>query len=123
MRVRFNLSYGSKAFVNSLFLTDTGLEIKQTDGSYRSASIIRFCFDGKTIHIDDDGCICVECDELDEEFLKIAKHVPATDKFWSKIFDMVKGRAETRADTVEALRIHAVAVGLKPFWRNMVWLT
>jgi len=115
MRVRFNLSYSGKAFVTSWFLTDTGLELKQTDGSYRSASIIRFCFEGKTIQIDDDGCICVECDELDEEFLKIAKHIPATDKFWVKIFDMIKGRAETRDNVVETLRIHAVARGLKPF--------
>lgn len=113
MRATWNLRYSSHyAFVDSVLRTSEGFALKQSNESWRSNAIYSFCFDGKTVNIDDNG-MSVECDKLDEEFLRLAKLIPAKDhKFWSQLYEMLRNHKD-RGEILEVLRTYAIARGLK----------
>jgi len=111
MRATWNLSYSSyHAFVDSVLRTNEGLELAQSNESWRSNALYRFCFDGKTVKIDDNG-MSVECDKLDEEFLRLAKVVPTSDYgVWRQVYEML-GSGKDRGEVLEFLRTYAIARG------------
>lgn len=113
MRATWNLRYSSyHAFVDSVLRTSEGFSLTQSNESYRSVAIYKFCFDKKTVSIDGDG-MSVECDRFDEEFLRLAKLVPATDyKIWQQICDTLFA-GKDRSEVLEILRTYAIARGLR----------
>jgi len=112
MRATWNLRYSSQhAFVDSVLKT-SGFELAQSNESWRSVAIYKFCFDKKTVSIDENG-MSVECDKLDEEFLRLARLVPARDhKIWQQICEMLFSKGKDRGEVLEFLRTYAIARGL-----------
>jgi hypothetical protein len=93
-------------------VTSEGFALQQSNESWRSNAIYRFCFDGKTVKIDNNG-MSVECDKLDEEFLRLAKHVPAKEyKVWAQIYEMLD-KGKERSEVLNFLQTYAIARGLR----------
>lgn len=113
MRATWNLLYSSYyAFVDSILRTSEGFSLTQSNESYRSVAIYKFCFDKKIVSIEGNG-MSVECDKFDEEFLRLAKLVPATDYgIWQRICNMLFA-GKDKGKILEVLRTYAIARGLK----------
>lgn len=113
MRATWNLRYNSHyAFVDSVLRTSEGFKLAQSNESYRSVAIYKFCFDKKTVSIDGDG-MSIECDKFDEEFLRLAKLVPARDyTIWEQMCNLLFA-GKDRGEVLEVLRTYAIARGLR----------
>jgi hypothetical protein len=104
------------AFVDSVYYAETDIkELKLLEHSlacWRDFATLRFCFHGKPISVKVGDMLSVEGDKLDEEFLKLAKHIWAYDhKFWKQIYDMLESGKE-RSEVLDFLKTYAIAKGL-----------
>lgn len=109
MRATWNVCYSMRyAWVRSQLKTDNGLMLEQSNFSWRSGSILWFIFNGKTLKVTNEG-LNVECDKLDEEFLRIAKLVSASNyKLWYEIYQMLM-EGKSKADVLNHLQALAIA--------------
>lgn len=112
----WSLSYNSYyAFVYSVFelKTEEGYKdwIRQKEDSYKSWAILMFCLDGKKVRVEH-GSISVELDKLDEEFLKIAKTVPAENYgMWKNVCEMLD-EGLSREEVLKHLTTKAISEGV-----------
>jgi hypothetical protein len=91
--------------------TDNGLKLEQSNISWRSSSILWFVFHGKTVRVTNEG-LNVELDELDEEFLRLAKLIPTSAyKLWYEVYEMLM-KGKLKADVLTHLQTLAIARGL-----------
>lgn len=81
--------YTSKSF--SIFeCEDPSIpRVRCGSSTFKAYAILKFIFDGKKIKAEL-GSLCVDGDELDKSFLKLAYRVPSTNHvFWKKIIVMI----------------------------------
>jgi hypothetical protein len=76
-------------------------------------AVLLFCFKGKKLNVDGATVLSVDADELDVEFLRLAKHIPARKtKIWRKICAMLSADDCDREKVVDFLKIQAIVNGL-----------
>jgi len=115
MKISFALEYNPQyAFVDSrIYSKDYREGLHQSADSWRSLATLRFCFHGKNVEVKSGAFLSVEGDKLDEEFLELAKAIPAREYgFWRQVYDMLEG-GKSRRDVLEHMQAYAVARGLK----------
>jgi hypothetical protein len=111
MKIKLGISYSSRwAYVDSVIYQ--GVTVEQTLHSWRSLAIIKFCFHGKVINVKLGELLSVDGDELDEEFLRVAKRIPASEYgFWRQTYDALEN-GKKRSEVLESLQAYAIARGL-----------
>jgi len=118
MKIAWNIRYSSAyAYVSSILRVGDwgkGFVLSQTNDSYRSIAIYKFCFDGKVVKVTESG-LQAECDELDEEFLKLTKLFSTREwVVWSTIVDMLFKKKCSRKEVIDYLKTLAISKKLKP---------
>jgi hypothetical protein len=118
LRIKLAISFDSRlAFVDSVYYTETDLKtalrlLQHSLACWRDLATLKFCFHGKVINIKVGDLLSIEGDKLDEEFLKLAKHVPTHEhKLWRQIYEMLEAGKE-RSEILDFLRTHTIARGL-----------
>jgi len=117
MKVTWNIRYSSTyAYVDSVVMVSSNGKayvLSQTNNSFRSLVVYKFLFDGKRVEITEYG-LTSECDELDEEFLRLAKAVPPKDwRFWSEIYKMLYKEGKNKKEILDYMKTQAIARNLK----------
>jgi hypothetical protein len=109
LKATWNIGYNvGYAWVYSQVKTANGLKLEQSNISWRSGSILWFVFNGKTVSVTNEG-LSVELDELDKEFLTLAKLIPASNyKLWYEVYEMLM-KGKSKADVLTHLQTLAIA--------------
>jgi len=105
--VKYRLRY---AFVYGTFKTEE-IVIEQAHSSWKNSVMLRFLFHGRKISVKD-WYFQITLDEIDEEFLRLCKRIPASCiAFWKSIHSKLDGQVtkETRKTITKELKIFAIS--------------